>query len=129
MVVPKHLSDLQPLERARFATIARLLSCLITESLVPAFYKPLESKDISGIAIALRSETLLDLKAFSADDILAIIPLHYPPVFKPDGHTPLGRAIGLLDPLDMMPIVFETGLGYPIYDVSIEFLISLLRRC
>ena len=120
MAVLKRLSDLQPLERARFATIARLLSCLITESLVPAFYKPLQGKDISGIAIVLRSESLLYLKAFGANDILAIVPLHHPPVFKPDGDTSelLGRAIGLLDPLDMIPVVFETRLGCPAYDVS-----------
>jgi len=48
MPVPTH-----PVERAQFATTARLLSCLVTESLVHAFYQPVKALEVAGFAIIL----------------------------------------------------------------------------
>ena len=92
------LSD--PLERAQFATTARLLSCLVTESLIPAFYQPLRNTDATGFAVILKGYDLLSKPNLDPGDLLAIVPLRHPPIFR-DGHNYLGKEIGLLDPLDM----------------------------
>jgi hypothetical protein len=101
--------DFKPHERAQFATTARLLSCLVTESLVRAFYQPLDTPTARGFAIILQGEVVLDAAPLIMDDILAIVPLHHAPIFKPDGGSLIGREIGLLDPLDMIPSIFESG--------------------
>nr|GAT50190.1 predicted protein [Mycena chlorophos] len=44
---------------------------------------------------------------YTASKILALIPLHHVPVFKHDGVDPRGKEIGLLDPMDMLPLVLE----------------------
>ncbi|KAJ3504978.1 hypothetical protein NLJ89_g7657 [Agrocybe chaxingu] len=125
--------DLKPFERAKFATSARLLSCLVTESIVRAFYQSLDAPGLSGFATIFRGDIRND-SAFSAEDVLAIVPLRYPPVFKYDGVAVLGQEIGLLDPLDMVPVVFETVLE-PSTDVDtivehdrlVGFILSALR--
>ncbi|KAF8972124.1 IucC family-domain-containing protein [Flammula alnicola] len=101
--------DIKPQERAQFATTARLLSCLVTESLVHAFYFHLESPEAKGFALILKGDVAHDDSLLNADDILALVPLHHPPVFKQDCIPLLGKEIGLLDPLDMMSLVFETS--------------------
>ncbi|KAJ7183177.1 hypothetical protein C8R46DRAFT_1066173, partial [Mycena filopes] len=40
---------------------------------------------------------------------LAVIPLRHVPVFKHDSADPRGPEIGLLDPMDMLPLVLEFG--------------------
>lgn len=99
-------SDLDPLERARFATAARLLSCLVTESLVPAIYQPICSPKTAGFTIILTGENSLLEAKLNPDHILCIVPLHHPPILKGEECGSLGKAIGLLDPLDMIPLVF-----------------------
>ncbi|KAF8149827.1 IucC family-domain-containing protein [Crassisporium funariophilum] len=94
----------KPYEKAQFATTARLLSCLVTESLVHAIYHPLRGSEAAGFALILKGEVLPSKSLFDVDDILVILPLHHPPVLQ-------GAAIGLLDPLDMMSLAFETGSG------------------
>lgn len=98
----------RPQERAEFATTARLLSCLVTESLTPAFYITQRDTEHGGFAVILkggRSCSNLPLP----DDILAIVPLHHPPVYRPyASNNVVGTEIGLLDPLDMISMVFET---------------------
>lgn len=92
-------------ERASFATTARLFSCLITEGLVRALYIPLvalkDTSDATGACIAFNGTT-------SECEVLALIPLRHTPVFKhgvaPDAR---GREIGLLDPMDMIPLVYH----------------------
>ncbi|CAA7267093.1 unnamed protein product [Cyclocybe aegerita] len=101
--------DLKPFERAKFATSARLLSCLVTESIVRAFYQPLDVPGLSGFVTIFTGDIRND-STFNGEDVLAIVPLHHPPVFKHDGVAVLGQEIGLLDPLDMVPVVFETVL-------------------
>ena len=110
------LSD--PLERAQFATTARLLSCLVTESLIPAFYQPLGNTDATGFAVILKGYDLLSKPNLDPDDLLAIVPLRHPPIFK-DGHNYLGKEIGLLDPLDMAPVAFQIVQAF---DVSVLWL-------
>jgi len=77
-------------ERAAFATTARLLSCLVTESLVRAIFVPCRWADCEG-------------------DVLAIILLINVPVIKFDSNDPRGKEIGLLDPLDMFPLVLAAS--------------------
>lgn len=109
MPVPVPPQDFKPHERAQFATTARLLSCLVTESLVRAFYQPLDIPAARGFAIILQGEVVPDAALLITDDVLAIVPLHHAPIFKPQGVSVIGKEIGLLDPLDMMPSIFESG--------------------
>jgi hypothetical protein len=46
---------------------------------------------------------------YESKDLLAIIPLRHVPYFRHDGKDARAKEIGLLDPLDMMPLVFEVG--------------------
>ncbi|KAH9975944.1 hypothetical protein BGW80DRAFT_1457476 [Lactifluus volemus] len=63
-------------ERAAFVTAARLLSCLVTESLVRAIFIPLPWSDGVGFAVVLNAPISnipsLDSKYYSEGDILAI---------------------------------------------------------
>ena len=92
-------------ERAAFATIARLLSCLITESLVRAIFVPLKWSDCVGIGVVLKPPTSTvsgkNSSPCSQEDVLSIILLKYIPIFKAGSSDPRGNEIGLLDPLDM----------------------------
>ncbi|KAH9052946.1 IucC family-domain-containing protein [Lactarius deliciosus] len=99
-------------ERASFATIARLLSSFVTESLVRAIFLPLQCSDCVGIAVVLNapvsSVPATDCISYSEGDILAIIVLKHVPIFKHDSSDPRGKEVGLLDPLDMSPLVLVT---------------------
>lgn len=124
--MPSFLSDLDPSKRAQFATTARLISCLVTESLVPAFYRPISHADAAGFAFVLTSNSeRLPCDWRVIDNFLCIIPLHHPPILKDDEQAPLGKKITLLDPMDMIPLVFTFGTnsGYEVkpYDENICF--------
>lgn len=99
---------LQPKELANFATAARLLSCLVSESLVPAIYRPLHRIKVAGFATIFKGGVSLENSAFEADNILAVVPLHHTPIFKHDADNRHGLQIGLLNPLDMGFTVYET---------------------
>ncbi|KAJ7678472.1 IucC family-domain-containing protein, partial [Mycena rosella] len=105
--------ELAPADRAAFGTAARLFSCLVTESLARGIYLKLaDGLDASGICVVLLADVSArpppDIAtAYTASDIVAIIPLRDVPVFKHDGTDPRGQEIGLLDPMDMLPLVFE----------------------
>jgi hypothetical protein len=105
--IPLNLAP-QPKEHANFATAARLLSCLVSESLVPAIYRPLHRSKVAGFATIFKGGVSLENSAFDADDILAVVPLHHAPIFKHDGDHRHGHQIALLNPLDMMFAVYET---------------------
>jgi hypothetical protein len=105
-------------ERAVFATTTRLLSCLVTESLVRAIFIPLRwSDDPDGVGVGvgvvlnarISSIPVLDCKYYSEGDVLAIVALKDVPVFRHGSSDPRGKEIGLLDPLDMFPLVFVTS--------------------
>jgi hypothetical protein len=96
-------------ERASFATTARLLSCLVTESLVRAIFVPLQWSDCVGIGVVLNAP-VATIPTHNCKqegyDVLAIVLLRHVPVLKTDsGDEPRGKEIGLLDPLDMFPLV------------------------
>ncbi|KAJ6630970.1 IucC family-domain-containing protein [Mycena sp. CBHHK59/15] len=128
--------SLPPLDHASFAVSSRLVSCLVTESLLRAFYLEANhsSTTMSGILVVLStsviSEQPIITRALRPNDIFAIVPLRNPPVFKDKSTTKHGRLVGLLDPLDMVPEVYvlmeTTSGGNPIHDPLRETLLSCL---
>ena len=131
-------------KRASFATTARLLSCLVTESLVRAIFVPLQWSDCVGIGVVLKAPVATvpahNCKQEEEEDVdvdvLAIVLLRHVPVLKTDSESsardgPCGRGkeIGLLDPLDMFPLVLvisEDGVSCEneVCFISIGFLLS-----
>ncbi|KAG6830045.1 hypothetical protein H0H92_002463 [Tricholoma furcatifolium] len=101
------LACLDPNDRAIFATNARLISCLVTESLLKAFYLPIHgSKSIQGIAVVLLGDyDAPSERIYDSKDILAVVALGNVPLLHRE--DPTKRKISLLDPLDMMPWIFE----------------------
>jgi hypothetical protein len=99
-------------ERAAFGTTARLLSCLVTESLVRAIFAPLQWSGCAGIGVIIKTPISTvpnhDGK-YSHGDVLAIVSLRHAPVFRTDSSDPRGKEIVLLDPLDMFPLVLVTS--------------------
>lgn len=99
-------SALSPPERASFSTSSRLLSCLITESLLKAVFVPICSSPqeyLAGTAIVFTPAASKHEGPYTPRDIFAVLPLRHIPIFKPHSNT----EIGLLDPLDMLPYVYE----------------------
>lgn len=99
-------------ENAAFAVSSRLISCLVTESLLRAFYLPLnDSQHATGILVVLTTSLLNEppviARTLRAADVLAIIPLHHPPVLKSESIEKHGWLVALVDPLDMLPEVYE----------------------
>jgi hypothetical protein len=113
-------------ERAVFATTARLLSCLVTESLVRAIFAPLQWSDCVGIGVVLKApisaDPTQDFKYCSLGDVLAIVLLRHAPVFKTDSSDLHGKEIGLLDPLDMFPLVLVTSRDGDLHDNEVWFM-------
>lgn len=122
-VTADRLACLSPGDRAAFATSARLLSCLVTESILRALYLPIHGSEANGLCVILNniaSSEPRPLQPYVAQDIFAIIPLCHIPVFKDDDGDSRAKEIGLLDPLDMMPVVFEVdpdGTKAPVTEV------------
>ncbi|KAF9448315.1 hypothetical protein P691DRAFT_669682 [Macrolepiota fuliginosa MF-IS2] len=110
---------LPPAQHATFAVISRLLSCLVTESLLRAYYTPLTGvPEPAGFAVILSthlmSEQPIINRSLRAHDIFVIVPLRHAPVFGEATTFGHGRPIGLLDPFDMVPVFYElseTSLG------------------
>lgn len=100
-------SRLQPSERAAFAVTSRLLSSIVTESLLCSYYVPIHSEEARGICVILSANVTSDLtRPLQPMDVFAIIPLHQEPILS-GTHTRHGRPIWLLDPLDTVPLIFE----------------------
>jgi hypothetical protein len=96
-------------ELTAFATIARLLSCLVTESLVRAIFIPLQWSNCVGIGVVLKPSK--STAPYSQEDILSIILLRYVPILKPGSRDPPGYEVGSLDPRDIMyPLLLVTSL-------------------
>ncbi|TFK75106.1 hypothetical protein BDN72DRAFT_558264 [Pluteus cervinus] len=106
-------SGLTPFEHASFAVVSRLLSCLVTEELLPAFYTPLckPNPAVEGLLVILSTHILSEQtsisRALRSRDIFVVVPLRNAPVFKDTAVYPHGRSVGLVDPLDMLPVVYE----------------------
>ncbi|KAF8207122.1 IucC family-domain-containing protein [Mycena galopus ATCC 62051] len=109
--LPPH--ELPPADRAAFGTAARMLSCLVTESLARGIYLKLgDGLEATGICVVLLADISSTAPpdiatAYIPSNVLAVIPLRHTPVFKHDSSDPRGQEIGLLDPMDMLPLVFE----------------------
>ena len=106
------------LAKANLATASRLLSCLVTESLSRALYFSLNGFEATGFCVVLSggvsSRPPQPLQnPYTASDILAIILLKHVPVFKHDTADPRGPEIGLLDPMDMLPLTLEVEESDP----------------
>ncbi|KAF5393180.1 hypothetical protein D9757_001345 [Collybiopsis confluens] len=114
-MVPSEFFQLAPASRAAHAISSRLLSCLITEALLRAFYLRIPSNvpsPAAGIMVVLStsliSEKPLITRDLVASDIYAIVPLYHEPVLKEDSaHHRHGCPIALVDPLDMFPQIYE----------------------
>ncbi|KAJ7671582.1 hypothetical protein DFH06DRAFT_1366688 [Mycena polygramma] len=126
--------NLPPHDHASFAVSSRLISCLVTESLLRAFY--LEAKmsaTMAGILVILSTSVISEqpviTRALRPNDIFAIVPLRNTPVFKDATPTKHGRVVGLLDPLDMVPEIYvltETATSDPVRDDLSETVLSCL---
>ncbi|KAJ7164011.1 IucC family-domain-containing protein [Mycena crocata] len=126
--------NLPPRDHASFAVSSRLLSCLVTESLLRAYYlEAKESKTMAGILVILSTSVISEqpviTRALRPNDIFAIVPLRNAPVFKDKAPTKHGKVVGLLDPLDMVPEVYvltETIPGDPVRDELRDTVLSCL---
>ena len=103
-------SRLQPSERAAFAVSSRLLASIVTESLLRAYYVPIHSDEARGVCVVLSTHVIGEhpvlTRSLRPADVFAILPLHQEPIFS-GKLTKHGRPIWLLDPLDMIPSIFE----------------------
>lgn len=60
-------------------------------------------------------------------DIFVVVPLHHPPVLlKEDCLHTYGRRVGLVDPLDMLPVIYEPTERSPIEDKDYLFPVNRL---
>ncbi|KAG6837248.1 hypothetical protein H0H93_012643 [Arthromyces matolae] len=110
-------SGLPPLEHATFAVNSRLISCLVTENLLRGLYISFNTfPSVAGILVVLSkhlvSEPPVLNRALGARDVYAVVPLRNAPVFAPIDEADLqmhkhGRPVGLVDPLDMLPQIYE----------------------
>jgi hypothetical protein len=130
-------SHLGPSEMAAFSVTSRLLASIVTESLLDAYYIPLLSEEARGICLLLSTNVMEDHPISNGSlcpaDVFAILPLHQEPVCS-GMPTRYGKPIWLLDPLDMIPSVFELstrGAELVKYvwsirlDCSLEYLFSM----
>jgi hypothetical protein len=101
--------------------MSRLISCLVTEKLLPAFYVPTKnSYPEAGIMVVISPRKLLPSDSLNLNDIFVIAPLHHPPVLlKEDCLHTYGRRVGLVDPLDMLPVIYEPAERSPIEDINV----------
>ena len=104
---------LQPRDRASFAVMSRLISCLVTEQILRAFYVPFRDPSFRsiGLLVVLSTHTISEnvdvFRPFHPSDIFAVVPLRSHPVLKDEQSRKHGRLVGLVDPLDMLSPVFE----------------------
>jgi hypothetical protein len=100
------LAHLAPLQRAEFAVTARLLSCLVTESLLRALYFSLSDSSATGFALVLLHDPASQVTSakWQLADVFAFIPLQGTPVLTDREDNSMIREIALLDPLDMVPL-------------------------
>ncbi|KAJ3986708.1 IucC family-domain-containing protein [Lentinula detonsa] len=114
-MIPPQPFLLPPDSRAAYAIWSRLLSCLVTESLLRAFYLPLPPNvpgPATGIMVILSTNLISEKpqisRALVASDIYAIVPLYREPVLKEENFLQKhGKSVALVDPLDMLPEIYE----------------------
>ena len=54
----------------------------------------------------ISEEPIID-RVLRPDDVFAIVPLRHPPVLSGTGGSEHGSLVGLVDPLDMFPEIYE----------------------
>ncbi|KAL0579987.1 hypothetical protein V5O48_001990 [Marasmius crinis-equi] len=104
-----------PYRRALFAVSSRLISCLVTESLLPAYYLPVDAgrinSGVTGVMVVLSTRLATEqpkgVPALKSEDVFAIIPLRSAPVLKNGTRHRHGYPIQLIDPLDIHPGIYE----------------------
>lgn len=105
------MASLPPTARAAFAVTSRLLSCLITESLLRAYYLPIEARGASGVLVVLSTHTVSETpvlnRTLGPADVLVLVPLRSSPVLWGDAVQMHGQKVALVDPLDMLPHIYE----------------------
>ena len=121
-------SQLPPPKHAAFAVISRLISCLVTEGILRAFYIPIGHPSASGVLVVLSNliqpeKIIFDrLGALQSNDVFVLVPLLQPPVFLRESVYKHGRRVGLVDPLDMFPEIYE--LTQTMSDAAIDVFLS-----
>ena len=97
--------------RAAFTVASRLVAALITEGLLKAIFLPIKSPGAVGACVVLSSEASNAgfplARRYCPADIFTIVPLRTLPILTTAGSSHLGRSIALVDPLDMLPWMYE----------------------
>lgn len=99
---------------ATFATTSRLVACLTSESLVPAYFVPSTEADILGLCLLLRPNAVKEgdvPSSVSLDEVLAVVPLRGLPIIDNSHKAVLNGIhcprIDLVDGLDMLPHIYS----------------------
>jgi hypothetical protein len=105
-------SGLPPPQHAAFAVISRLLSCLVTEQILRGLYIAIpDLLEASGVLVVLSthliSEKPIINRALRPNDVFAIVALRNTPVLSGTAASKHGHPVGLVDPLDMLPQIYE----------------------
>ncbi|KAF4613986.1 hypothetical protein D9613_007630 [Agrocybe pediades] len=109
------LPALESRHRAAFAVLSRLISCLVTEQILRAFYLPLHDppSGITGILVVLSTHTISEdvdvFRPLRSSDIFVVVPMQNHPVLKDEKARKHGWLVGLVDPLDMLSPMLEFG--------------------
>jgi hypothetical protein len=99
-----------PRERAAFAGMSRLISCVVTEQILPALYFALDASKTLAHGFMLVGSMpghSGDNWILHADNIFIIVPLCHTPVLGRGIIADTGRPIELVDPLDMLPFFYQ----------------------
>jgi hypothetical protein len=124
-------NPLTPKDHAAFAVASRLLSCLVTEQVLLAFHIPSHELGKTAGVMAVLSPKFVSNpeRIIKADDLFALVLLHHPPVFLNGVETSAGRRIGLVDPLDMLPEIYELHQGANGRSVCVSLLPYSVNSC
>ncbi|RCH99628.1 hypothetical protein CU097_013512 [Rhizopus azygosporus] len=121
--MPVASSEYQNERYASFATTSRLITCLVSESLVPVYFIPIKSIDDCdpsiGLCLLLRAtsteQEVETPKKVTIQDILTVVPLRGLPILnKQDVAVWNGVTcprIELVDNLDMLPHIYSVELS------------------
>lgn len=109
------LRSLSLADRAAFAVSSRLLSCLVTESLLKAIFIPVDpSSSLSGTCgtcVILSNKANISNvpvgRPYHPSDVFLLVSLRFPPILKKPVDDAAAAEVGLVDPSDMLPWIFE----------------------
>ncbi|CAG8646616.1 14851_t:CDS:2, partial [Dentiscutata heterogama] len=127
---------LSPIQRANFATISRLLSCVINEHLVKAFYQSFQhdsSELIHSFAKSpLNNGVIFVLpendKIMSINNNIIIIPMLYEPILSKDQDNDSTLIkVDFVDPWDMSAPIYQIRYE-PFQFVSLDKLKSIIAH-